>query len=219
LITKDCGLAKNSKRSAAVADSALIALSEEYIAVEQQYCDFQLAVDRMQGKILGLPDALRIRPEDAELARKAHVSTDEYWHRPCDIGQWRRLETWEQVSKIDTADRLEIALRKTEPSKELRTRAEEIVSAYDNWTATRKRPRGYRKAVREMNRAERAYMRLEAQICETPATTLEGMRAKVRCAQAYMKEEDIDRIDGGSAAESMAVSIFKDILRMTGTRA
>jgi hypothetical protein len=45
------------------------------------------------------------------------------------------------------------------------------------------------------------------------------MRAKVRCAQAYMKEEDIDRIDGGSAAESMAVSIFKDILRMTGTLA
>ena len=101
-------------------------------------------------------------------------------------------------------------MRKTGPSKELRTRAEEIVSAYDNWTATRKRPRGYRKAVREMNRAERAYMRLEAQICETPATTLEGMRAK---------EEGIDRIDGGSAAESMAVSIFKDILRMTGTLA
>ena len=73
--------------------------------------------------------------------------------------------------------------------------------------------------MREMNRAERAYMRLEAQICETPATTLEGVRAKVRCAQAYMKEEDIDRIDGGSAAESMAVSIFKDILRMTGTLA
>ena len=214
-----CGLAKNSKRSAAVADSGLIALAEQYIAAEQQFCDLHMAVDRMNGECSTLPEALRIHPGDAELGRKALAPEDEYWHRPCDIGQWRRLETFELDSKSETDDRFEMAMRKIKPSAELRTRAEEIVSAYDEWVASRKKPRGYKKTVREMNRAERAYTRLEKQICETPATTLEGMLAKVQCAQAYMREEDIDQIDAGSAAETMAVSIFNDILRMTGSRA
>jgi hypothetical protein len=50
-----------------------------------------------------------------------------------------------------------------------------------------------------MKQAERAYLRLEAEICDTPAKTVEGMRAKVRCAQAWGRSEEIDSITGGAA--------------------
>jgi hypothetical protein len=70
---------------------------------------------------------------------------------------------------------------------------------------------GVQKGSPEMKRAERAYLSLEAEICDTTATTIEGMRAKVRCAQAWERSEEIDSITGG-AAEAMALSIFKDIL-------
>jgi hypothetical protein len=46
----------------------------------------------------------------------------------------------------------------------------------------KKLPRGYRKAEREQDQAEKAYRRIEEITAETRATTPEGMLAKVRCA-------------------------------------
>lgn len=39
------------------------------------------------------PEVLRIRPRDLELGRKKPWrATEEFWHRPCDIGQWRSVD-------------------------------------------------------------------------------------------------------------------------------
>jgi hypothetical protein len=38
------------------------------------------------------PEVLRIQPRDLELGRKPWQATDEFWHRPCDIDQWRKVD-------------------------------------------------------------------------------------------------------------------------------
>jgi len=69
-----------------------------------------------------------------------------------------------------------------------------------------------------VKRAGRASIRLEAEIYKTPTTTIEGMRAKIRCAQVWGRHGIIDTICGG-CEEAMALSIFNDIVRMTDTAA
>jgi hypothetical protein len=70
---------------------------------------------------------------------------------------------------------------------------------------------GYRTAVREKAKAERAYTLIECQIRDTRAKTIQGMAAKIRCAKAYAKSDTIEEIEGGSCAGEMAWSIFQDI--------
>jgi hypothetical protein len=67
--------------------------------------------------------------------------------------------------------------------------------------------------IREMNRAHRAYMHLEKRIAKTRATTLEGMRAKVKCAQVYAEREADFGFDTGGCPDVMAQSIFLDVVR------
>jgi hypothetical protein len=200
-------------RPDAVADSKLLALVEELIVAEQRYSDLTTALDQMNARV-NPPGVLRIRPRDLELGRKpTFESTDEFWHRPCDITQWRNLMEYKTEWK-ETDDRAEMVQWKIKPSEELRLRGAEVVAAFEEWHD--KKPRGYKKAVRELNRAEKVYNRLEAEIYKTPATTIEGMRAKIRCAKAWNRQEIIERISGG-CAEAMALSIFNDIQRITDT--
>ena len=196
-----------------IADSKLLALADEYVVAEQRWGDLVTAVDEMCCHRKHLPEVLRIRPQDLELGRKPWEATDEFWHRPCDIRQWRCLMDFKTEYK-EEGDRSEIVQWTIKPSEELSSRGAEIVAAFDAWY--NKKPRGYKKAVREMKRAERAYLRLEAEIYNTQATTIEGMRAKIRCAQVWQREE-IESINGG-CSEAMALSIFQDILRMTENR-
>jgi hypothetical protein len=97
-------------------------------------------------------------------------------------------------------------------SEELRSRAAEIVTAYEEWRSKGPR-RGYKKALRESKKAERNYIRLEREIAETPTDTIEGMRAKIRCAQLWGLHGELDSITGG-CEEAMALSIFEDIQRL-----
>ena len=59
-----------------------------------------------------------------------------------------------------------------------------------------------------------AYVRIENQIRDTRAKTVQGMFAKIRCALAYAKSNGIDDFEGGSCASEMAFSIFHDIQTM-----
>ena len=77
----------------------------------------------------------------------------------------------------------------------------EIVAAFEAWH--NKKPRGYRKALRELARAQRTYTLLEMEVANTPGTTIAGMRAKIRCARAWQREE-IESISGGCAEVSLA---------------
>jgi beta-phosphoglucomutase-like phosphatase (HAD superfamily) len=99
----------------------------------------------------------------------------------------------------------------------LRRRADEIIAAFDDWHKDGPPPRGYKKACREKDRAEREYCRIEKQIAGTRATTLAGMLAKIRCAQGYAKSGEIDDIEDGSCAAEMAVSVFRDIQQLVKT--
>jgi hypothetical protein len=48
----------------------------------------------------------------------------------------------------------------------------------------------------------------------TPAKTVEGFMAKARCAQVWaVKRKKMESLDGG--AETMALSIFSDLERLT----
>ena len=82
---------------------------------------------------------------------------------------------------------------------------------FESWYG--QEPRGLKKADRELKKASRAVFQMEAEICNMPATTLEDMRAKIRCAGAW-KRQEAESISGG-CAEAMALSIFHDIRRMT----
>jgi hypothetical protein len=67
-----------------------------------------------------------------------------------------------------------------------KTRADEIVAAYDAWQKRQKRaPKGLRAAERQYRKAQREADRLMAQIADMPANTLEGVRAKAKCAAAF----------------------------------
>jgi len=79
--------------------------------------------------------------------------------------------------------------------------------------------RGYKAAVRKKEIADRQYCRIERRIADMRATTIEGLSAKVRCALAYAKGEEIDEIEGGSCADSMARSISDDLQQIMGKRA
>jgi|ERR1700736_4685673 len=89
------------------------------------------------------------------------------------------------ASAKPSEDELTTTTRRFLPSDAAHARADEIIAAYDEWHKDGKPPRGYKKAVREKDKAERAHLQIEKQIGETRATTLAGMLAKVRCAQAY----------------------------------
>jgi hypothetical protein len=187
-------------------DSKLLALADEYVIAEQRYSDLAIVVDRMNERT-DPPEVLRIRPSDLELGRSPSFDkSDGFWQRPCDLDQWRRLDEWE-IECTKTEDRMEMVQWRVPASDELKARAAEIVTAFDAWCE--KRPRGYKKAGRELARAEKAYLLLEAEVANTRALTIDGMRAKIRCARAWEREE-IGSISGG-CAEAMALSIFRDL--------
>jgi hypothetical protein len=202
---------------AAPDDSKLLELVEQYVLAERRYGDAVFARDEMETRRPPPTEVLRIRPRDLELARKPWKAGDEFWTRPCDIGQWRQLIEY-RTEMDETEERVVLTTLKVQPSEELRARGDEICTAWDARN-NHPKPRGYEKAVREARRAEREFYRLEHEIAETPAQTIEGMLAKIRCAHVWQDEKrELDSIPDGSCEEAMALSIFKDIRRLAAQR-
>jgi hypothetical protein len=193
-------------------DSKLLALADEFVAAEQRYTDALVSRDDLvENHHPRMPEALRIQPRDLELGGKLYDQTDEYWRRPCDIGQWRDPDDCTYERKVD-GDCLTIITQTIPATEEKRLRAAEIVAAFDGWWALRLNPRGSKKAERLVEKARRECDRLEAKVCDTRAYTLEGMFAKIRCAEADERDE-ITGFSGG-APETLAISIFQDIKRL-----
>ena len=110
------------------------------------------------------------------------------------------------------------------PDAELLALADQYAVAYNRYSDLSRTvdrmdeaARGYQKANRKLDSAERAYRRIEDRIADIRANTTEGMLAKVKCAQAYNETEKGFRFEEGGCPEVMAQSIFLDVLRMTGT--
>jgi hypothetical protein len=199
-------------------DSKLRALADEYILATRKYGDALVARDELLEKgVPPLPEILRIRPRDLELGKKPNFDDDEFWHRPCDMGLMERSGNV-QVRIQETDERMEIVTLKVQPSEELSARGAEITAAYDTWRASAKKPRGYKKAERAANKAMRDYYRLEEAVSETRAATVEGMLAKIRCAEADECGGEITGFNSG-CPEVMALSIFQDIKSLAGKTA
>ncbi|MBH5397148.1 hypothetical protein HZZ13_04990 [Bradyrhizobium sp. CNPSo 4010] len=182
-------------------DAALFDLIEDCIAAEKRYFEAVTRLDELERP--APPEVLRIRPRDLELGRKAFEASDEFWRRPCDIGQWRHVDQWE-TEKEETPDTFAIIQRRIPASEELAARGREIVEAFDAW---HKRPRGYVKADREVKRRGRICAQLAAEVAATPAATIEGMRAKLRCVEIN------GSLDGVSGDEPIITSLLYDLQR------
>ena len=98
-----------------------------------------------------------------------------------------------------------MTIRTIKPAEDLRTRAEEIVTAYDKWD-NRKKPRGHVAAKRAFEKADRHERRLAERVQALQATTVEGLIAKARCAEIY----DFDDCAG------VAASIGRDLMSLRG---
>ncbi|MDF0521538.1 hypothetical protein P0R31_30270 [Bradyrhizobium yuanmingense] len=193
-------------------DARVFELVDAYLAAERRYSDAAIALDRRSAHV-NPPEVLRIRPRDFELGKKLELfeASDEYWYRPCDIGQWKSLDGW-QTERHETADCMVLTQRRVPASEELKARGEEIVAAWDAWY--NKRPRGFVKAEREMKRASAACFKARKALCEASATTVEGLRAKLRCLE--IDGEGFDGVDG-SDPEPVVASLLRDIQRMVDT--
>jgi hypothetical protein len=217
----------NAARAAAVvaeADAGLFALADRYIAAEREYDELNYKVDLMESEFkyqneCPVPAALFLQSSDIELGL------------PCPTNVYIRdqIETAKDATAAYDCEVDIAALRnakwmtstqsKTKPSPAARARADEIIAAYEDWQTTAKKPpRGYKKAARERDRANKAYQKIEKEIAKTPAKTVRGMFAKLRCAQHYAGTSEIDEIDSGGCTEVMAISIFNDVKRMSGNR-
>jgi len=152
-------------------DSKLLALVEEYIVAHRLWNELAHIADEMSIERGPPPEVLRIQPRDLELGRKPWQATDEFWHRPCDIDQWRKVDEVKAKWR-EKGDRSILVTWKVKAPEELRLRGAEIVTAYDQWWSSARPRRGYKKAVRESKRAERHFFRLEHEIAETPADTM-----------------------------------------------
>ena len=189
---------------------------EEYIVAERRCCDLNNAAEDMLTGTAHGPEVLAWRDSDATMELPWTFAGDKanfpYWDRARDVDALREAR-WSRREKTETDDELVVRFVKFTPSSEARARADEIIAAFDQWQSDCKKwPRGYKKAVREVDTAERTYERIQRQIAKKRATTIEGLYAKVRCAVAYEKEgARITEINSGGCAETMATSIFRDL--------
>jgi hypothetical protein len=111
----------------------------------------------------------------------------------------------DRSSFIENDDAAVATVRYIAPLPEARTRADEIVAAYDkskNWKS-----RTYRAAERAKDEAFDISHDLENQITELQATSFQGLAAKARCVEILGMDSDLAR------------SIVDDLLEMAGTAA
>jgi hypothetical protein len=214
-----CSLAKNSTRAIAIADSELFALADRYAAAYKKWGDSISLVDKMSEKAKPMPERLQWRDEDVALGlpdiRNSKLASRELaWDCEAFVGPLRNAK-WTSCIKTGDDDDFTLHVRQLAPPPEARDRADEIIAAFDRWMTDRA-PRGYKKAQREGNKAFKSFARIQKEIEATPAQTVEGMMAKVRCAKlwAYNKKK-MESFEGG--AETMALSIFDDLQRLTVT--
>ena len=150
--------------------------------------------------VLGLPDIT-----DSKLGRKLAWDCEAFVRK-------LREPKWLSCTLTGDEDDQTLHFRKAVPSAEARGRADEIIAAFDKWKKERA-PRGFKKAEREANKAFKEFARIQDEVDATPAQTVEGLMAKVRCAKAWAaKGRKMKSLDG--CAETMALSILEDLDRL-----
>ncbi|MDP1868457.1 MAG: hypothetical protein Q8L13_19235 [Bradyrhizobium sp.] len=218
-------------------DAALFALIDEFVAADKKYRELRSAVDRMEdafrhpeprGK---MPDVLRWRRSDKKLGLPMPYICPAFpkpiWDREIHVcslrgKKWLRSERV-LIKDHPTKGMFYSRMWMVTPSKAARTRADEIIAAFDEWNPGGRGdappPRGFKKLQRECDRADKVASKLQDQVCGWRATTMEGMLAKVRAAHATLwckpdKVFDVSTDNISGCAEEMAESIFRDLQSM-----
>lgn len=196
------------------ADVELVDLANQLIAAAAESRRLNKIVDDMDGVRFACqpPAGMEIRSGDVELGIPLpdqigkHVERCGYYGA-ADVNKMRQSKRMDCEKSGEDDDNFIMAFRNVTPSAETRARADEIVAAYDAWEAARERkPRGYRKAKRAYNKAERIETEIEKKIHLIQATTIIGMTAKARCAELYY-------FDGGVFGD-FSTSIAQELLAL-----
>ena len=216
-------------------DAKLIELTDQFIDADWKYRELNDIVNQMdtfRTPCDPLPDVLRWRKADGKLGlpnlmialNLANVD----WHDETQVEKIRRKQWFikrrEKIKGHPDKGMFNDVQRFVVPSKAARRRADEIIAAYDEWTKGCVPPRGYKKAVRERDRASKAAYALLDKILDTRAKTVDGMMRKVSCAHSSMTwergetllVEDVEHLDLDEIgdAHEIAVSLFRDLQRM-----
>lgn len=154
------------------------------------------------------PEATEIRPRDRELKIPTLIEQGHYCPGDLDglrAAVWHRYECTE-----GTGDVVHIMKKIIfEPSPEARSRADEIANALERWRAEADKPRADIDAAEaRLDLAMDAENDMRERILAIEAKTLDGIRAKVRCAEAHGDEI----YDQNGVVDDFAVSIFYDLL-------
>ena len=161
---------------------------------------FEILNLRATDEMLGLPDPQLLG------------ACNKHWNSASAVNALR-LEKWKKF-EFETRENEEITRTVMfTPSPKARARGDEIITAYDDFHAKQRFPRGYKKMSKELDRACREKDRLAARIYAMKATTLEGILAKIKCACVDQSVVEIENLDGNEAEDAMR-SIFGDVQRL-----
>jgi hypothetical protein len=194
-------------------DAELLSLAAKYVATETEHSRLYKLANELEDAFLdeGMPEALRIRPGDAELGIHAFFGRlgEHHNYFNIDVLRW---PTWPHPdSKVEIERGRIVAERLFEPSAEARARADEIIAANDQRQKTKGKKKPRRLVAIDRKRAQLVKLlnELDERISEMPATTMEGMVAKARCAKVY--DEDC-RPDCDDPLSMFGASIVRDLL-------
>ena len=204
-----CGAAARSV--VARQGAPLNALVDEFAAAENEFCRANKIVDEMDGERFKIQPAetLRIREDDTALGIEAD-SNDKYRRREgfYDMREVQRLRKplWWTHTKTDHPEGgFTFEVRPFRPSPEAKTRADEIIAAFDEWERKRnKKPRGYRAAERESHRTSARAGKLQDKIAASRASCIGDLVAKAKAATVM----------GHDFSQHVLSSIADDLLAM-----
>jgi hypothetical protein len=208
-------------------DSELLALTEKLLEAEKHCHKLGRAMSEIENRARPRRDirdafgVLSPRETDEALGLpdpRLLGASNKHWNNAAAVNEIRQ-EKWKSF-EFETRGNEEITRTVfVTPSPEARARGDEIIAAYDDFVRSAKPclGRDFRKAESAYNRAAKAKDRLEERVYATPAATIEGMQAKIRCALASQGVSKVDDLDLSYASDATE-SIFLDVGRLTDGR-
>jgi hypothetical protein len=181
------------------ADAELFKLIEEHrlARLEEQrlYKVFQpfekRHIDNSRRHQAAMPEVLKVRPDDRDIGIPIRMMDTGAYDSAGKVGGLQG-EFWHHIA-IEERSGIPIGVRcwNVEPTPAARTRADEIIAAFDEWKrAEPRKSRGYRKVGRAQQAAAHRQARLEDRIFATLARTPAGLAAKARLAIVETKGMD-----------------------------
>lgn len=216
-------------------DEDLLALGRRWEAAAAAYIAHLDAFNAAEARYLASkpakPEALKRMPSDRDLRLSSPISSDDGFFTGEHVRSFRSKRRMKSVEyAITEAERIRLnyptdahILVRSEPWPEAQARADEIVTAWDEWQAGIARARqesGLETAEEENTRLHRAEADLREEITRKPARTIEGIMLKARVYAWLLDgegqiENELERQleANGPTDETIGLAIVRDLLR------